>query len=211
MTITVGELRTVLGEALTALGAHEATLRDLDAALGDGDLGITVRSGAHAVITAVSELPHDSGFDEVIRVSGTEFASANPSTFAALVGGGLLAAARVVSSTDSVDRVTVSRIAHAVADRISERGKAKVGDKTILDALVPTLSVLDNDDSRSAAEIAAAMRDLALARVDETARMQSARGRAAWVGERSIGHPDPGATAYALFLTELTTVLEAHA
>ncbi|MDH6182096.1 dihydroxyacetone kinase-like protein [Microbacteriaceae bacterium SG_E_30_P1] len=209
MATSIRDVRELLAVALPALAAHEETLRQLDAALGDGDLGITVRSGSEAVQSALAALPDDAPMDALLRAAGRAFATANPSTFAALVGGGLLAAAGTVPGVDAVDRATASRIAQAVTDRIAERGGAVVGDKTILDALVPSLAILAADDDRPAVEVATAMRDEALARVEETASLRSEKGRAAWVGERSIGQADPGATAYALFLTELVAALEA--
>lgn len=208
MPVSPTDVRALLTAVLPALAAHEEQLRELDAALGDGDLGITVRSGSAAVVAALDELPDSAGMDAVLKAAGKAFATANPSTFAALIGGGLLAAAKVAPTEGDVDRASVTAIAKAVSDRIMERGGAAVGDKTILDALVPSLEVLGADDGRSAAEVARAMRDVAIERVAATAELQSAKGRAAWVGERSVGQPDPGATAYALFLTEVTSALE---
>lgn len=208
MPTSPSAVRALLATTLPALAAHEEQLRQLDAALGDGDLGITVRSGSAAVVAALDELPDSTGMDAVLKAAGKAFATANPSTFAALLGGGLLAAAKVAPTGDVVDRASVATIAQAVTDRIIERGGAAVGDKTILDALVPSLEILKTDDDRSALEVTVAMRDLAIERVAATAELQSAKGRAAWVGERSVGQPDPGATAYALFLTELATAME---
>jgi dihydroxyacetone kinase-like protein len=200
----------LLAEALPALARHENELRDLDAALGDGDLGITVRSGSNAVVAAVAALPDGVTLDMVVSVTGKAFASANPSTFAALVGGGLLAGSKALAGVESMDRVQALRFARVATDRIAERGKAQLGDKTVLDALLPSLDVLESatEDARGA-EIVTAMAVVARERVAETAGLQSARGRAAWVGERGVGHPDPGATAYAIFLECLAEALAA--
>jgi len=195
------ELRALLAEALPRLAAHEDELRDLDAALGDGDLGITVRSGTHAVVAALDALPDDAALDEVFRAAGKAFSIANPSTFAALVGGALLAAAKVVG--DDLDREATVAVMTAAIDRIQERGKAELGDKTVLDALVPTRDLL-----AGGAAGARQLHELALARVVATAALTSARGRAAWVGERSVGNADPGATAYAHLLGALADSLE---
>ena len=87
----------------------------------------------------------------------------------------------------------------AVAARIAERGKSQLGDKTVLDALVPSLDTLEaaNGDERA---IIDAMITTASQQVSATAALQSKKGRAAWVQERSIGHADPGATAWLRFL-----------
>jgi len=200
------ELVTLLGDALPRLAEHEGELRDLDAALGDGDLGITVRAGANAVTAALAVLPADATLAVVVKTAGTAFAAANPSTFAALVGGGLLAGSKTLVDVESMDRADALRLARAVADRIAERGKAQLGDKTVLDALLPSLDTLEAAEGDAAA-VVTAMAAVARERVAATEALQSARGRAAWVGERSVGHADPGATAYAILLEQLAHAL----
>ncbi|KLU24559.1 Dak phosphatase [Caballeronia mineralivorans PML1(12)] len=206
MSVTCKELRDVLTRALRALPAHADELRDLDAALGDGDLGITVAAGSAAVVKALDVLPEDASIADVLLGAGKAFSTANPSTFAALVGGGLLAASKVVAGKTSVGEAEAVDIGRAVAGRIAERGKSKLGDKTVLDALIPSLDVLASSNG-TAAELLAAMIATAQEQVDATAGLQSQKGRAAWVQERSIGHADPGATAYLRFLVALQAAL----
>lgn len=202
MSVSANQVRDVVSRALTALQAHADELRGLDAALGDGDLGITVQSGSKAVIAAWAALPAEAAVSDLLLAAGKAFSTANPSTFAALVGGGLLAAAKTVTGkteAGKVDKADVLAIGRAVAGRIAERGKSQLGDKTVLDALVPSLDVLDAGEGE-APQLLAAMIATAHERIDATAGQQSRKGRAAWVQERSVGHPDPGATAYLRFL-----------
>ena len=202
MSVTCKELRDLLKLALSTLPAHADELRDLDAALGDGDLGITVSAGSAAVIKVLDGLPEDASVADILLSAGKAFSTANPSTFAALTGGGLLAASKVMAGKTSVGKSEAAEIGRAVAGRIAERGKSKVGDKTVLDALVPSLDVLESS-SGTAVELLAAMIATAQEQVDATAGLQSQKGRAAWVQERSVGHADPGATAYLRFLVAL--------
>lgn len=206
MSVTSKELRDILTRALSALPAHADELRDLDAALGDGDLGITVQSGSLAVVKALGALPEEATLNEVMLAAAKAFSTANPSTFAALVGGGLLAAAKTVNGKDAIGRDEALAIGQAVSARIIERGKSQVGDKTVLDALVPSLDVLAASQG-STIDTLDAMIAKAREQVSATAPMQSKKGRAAWVQERSIGHADPGATAYVRFLEALRNVL----
>jgi phosphoenolpyruvate---glycerone phosphotransferase subunit DhaL len=206
MSMTSLQLRDVLTRALSALPAHADELRDLDAALGDGDLGITVRSGSEAVVKAIGALPENASVSELLMASGKAFSTANPSTFAALVGGGLLAAAKAMQGKETVEQEEALTIGQAVAARIIERGKSQVGDKTVLDALVPSLDVLQSSTG-NAIDTLDAMIATATERVSETAKTQSKKGRAAWTQERSIGHADPGATAYVRFLEALRQAL----
>ncbi|GAB7525568.1 DAK2 domain-containing protein [Paraburkholderia sp. 2C] len=202
MTVSSNEIRERVSRALDALSAHTDELRDLDAALGDGDLGITVQSGSKAVVAAWAALPADASASDLLLAAGKAFSTANPSTFAALVGGGLLAAAKTVTGKQALEKADALAIGRAIAARITERGKSKVGDKTVLDALVPSLDVLEASPSDAAA-LLDAMIGKAKEQIDATAALQSQKGRAAWVQERSIGHPDPGATAYLRFLEKL--------
>ena len=193
------QLAALLDRAMPFLAESKDELRDLDAAIGDGDLGITVSKGALAVRKAVAEVEEPTP-STVLRAAGTAAATANPSTMGALAGGGLLAAAKAVADCHELTRADVVALARAAADSIRTRGKAQVGDKTILDALVPSIDTLEREQ---AADALPAMIDTARRAVADTAALQSRRGRAAWVGERSVGRPDPGATAYLRLLEAL--------
>lgn len=193
------ELTSLLDRVLARLGGHSEELRELDAALGDGDLGVTVSNGAVAVRKRLASLG-DTTPAKVIKTAGATFASANPSTLAALVGGGLLAAAKNLGDTATLDNAQALLAARAAAESIETRGKARLGDKTILDALLPSLDAADAapDGKRLAAAIEAAERG-----IEETAKQPSRRGRAAWLRERSAGQRDAGAVAYLRFLEAL--------
>lgn len=197
--MTGDELVALLDAALQRLAESKEELRDLDAALGDGDLGITVSKGCEAVRERLAGMSGAPPAD-VIRAAGTAFATANPSTMAALVGGALLAAAKAVSDRGDLNHDDALRLARAAAESVAARGKAEIGDKTMLDAIVPSVDVL----AAAQGELPLpGMVEAAGRAVAETTPLQSKRGRAAWVGERSIGHADPGATAYLRLLEAL--------
>jgi dihydroxyacetone kinase-like protein len=207
--VTGAELVTVLDAALERLAESRDELRDLDAALGDGDLGITVAKGCEAVRAKLAPLSDPSPVD-VLRAAGTAFATANPSTFAALTGGGLLAAAKALGDAGDLGGDEAVKVARAVADSIGSRGKAELGDKTVLDALVPSVQALEDAEGDAGAALGA-MVEAARRGLEETASSQSRRGRASWLQERSAGRPDPGATAYLRFLESLTGAFHANA
>jgi len=203
------DLIAVLDDALRQLADAADELRDLDAALGDGDLGITVRSGSEAVRAALAELGDDATPAAVLRAAAKAFANANPSTMAALVGGALLAAAKAVPDATEIGPHNVLLVARAAADSIAARGKAQLGDKTILDALVPSIDAMEAA-GQDPLEMLRAGVEAARNGVESTRDRQSMRGRAAWLGERSIGRQDPGATAYLRFLEGLQQALFAR-
>ena len=192
------DLRTQLRTTLTRLIESADELRDLDAALGDGDLGITIRSGSEAVIAALEPLDDDASPTEIVRASAKAFANANPSTMAALVAGALLAGSRTWGDTTDVSVSEAQAFVAAAGESIAHRGKTQLGDKTIYDGLDAVAEALtgrtDAGDAVDAAVEAAADA------VERTTPLQSRRGRASWLQERSIGMPDPGATALLRFL-----------
>lgn len=190
--MNTASLVTLLDATLARWAESREELRELDAAVGDGDLGVTVASGCAAVRERIAPLAGASPA-EVIKQAGMAFASANPSTLAALVGGSLLAGAKSLGGVTELGSESTLACARAAAASIQARGKAELGDKTILDALLPSLDAAEAapDGERLAAATEAARQGVA-----QTAQLQSRRGRAAWLGERSAGHADPGATAY---------------
>lgn len=197
--LTLVQVVAILDRALSALAGQRDVLRDLDAAVGDGDLGITVDKGAQAVRAALLAQP-PSSVAEMLRTIGAAFAKANPSTMAALVGAGLLAAAKVTGEREAWTAEVAEDVGRAAMARIAERGKAQLGDKTVLDALSPSLDALRDAPQGHALT---AMLKAARAGVESTTGRAGRRGRASWVGERGNGHPDPGASAYVMLLTAL--------
>jgi dihydroxyacetone kinase-like protein len=198
--VTGTELRVLLDRALELWAKNEDELRDLDSAIGDGDLGITVSRGAEAARQSIAALPAESTPSEIVRAVGTAIASANPSSFAALVATSLLAGSRSVAGKASLSAADFLTMAQQAAPAIAKRGKSEVGDKTVLDALVPSVAALEANPTDRAlpAMIAAARKG-----IEDTAPVMSRKGRAAWLAERTIGHPDPGAVAYLRFLEAL--------
>ncbi|MER7797932.1 DAK2 domain-containing protein [Microbacterium sp. NPDC096154] len=194
------ELNARIRGSLAILVDSADELRDLDQALGDGDLGITISAGSGAVIAALEDLPDDATPTDVARASAKAFANANPSTMAALVAGALLAGSRTWADRSDITVTDAQRFAAAAAASIAQRGKTQLGDKTIYDGLAAVADALadtGDDDAAAAADRAIAAAAYA---VESTKDLQSRRGRASWLQERSIGIPDPGATALLRFV-----------
>ena len=192
-------LRALLTAVANRLALAEDELRDLDAAIGDGDLGITVRAASKAAIATLAGMARSASPVEIIRCLASAIASANPSTFGALVAGGMIAGAKAIDGTNELGRNEILAFGRAAAQAIGTKGRSAVGDKTILDALVPSLDALEAaaPDNSSALDL---MIGAAKRGIDETKALPSKRGRAAWMGDRTKEHSDPGATAYLRFL-----------
>jgi len=197
------ELNDHIRRSLAVLIESADELRELDQALGDGDLGITISAGSTAVIEALEQLADDATPTDIARAAAKAFANANPSTMAALVAGALLAGSKVWADESDITIARAQAFAATAAESIAQRGKTQLGDKTIYDGLAAVAGALEGQSSpeRALSDAVAAAADA----VERTTNLQSRRGRASWLQERSIGIPDPGATALLRFVESWRT------
>ena len=176
-------------------------LRELDAKLGDGDLGITITRGMAALIEGLDDLEGTPVSNQLGR-SGMAFNRAAASTFGVLFATAMMRGGAVVKDREDVGAADIVAIARAALQGLMDRGKAKIGDKTLLDALAPAIDAFD--EAQSAGKSLKEATDAAVAACEAgttaTIEMQSRVSRAGWLGERSIGHQDPGATAVLFML-----------
>ena len=205
--VAVTVVQRWLTSALETIAAHEEELGRLDAAAGDGDHGATMVRGLRAAAAAADKATGSAG--QVLAEAGAAFADAAGGASGALVGALLSTTGRTLGDGpyDTPAVVTALQAGLAMVMRL---GKAQPGDKTLIDALQPfvdALAALPADQSLAAAWMAA----LPAARqgAEATSTMIARRGRSAKLGERSLGHPDPGATSIVYLLQTLGEVLGA--
>jgi dihydroxyacetone kinase-like protein len=201
--ISVDELADWLREFGRLVTAHRDELTTLDAAIGDADHGTNMERGMSAVVAGlggetVAKLCQQAGMTMVSTVGG----ASGPlyGTFLLRFG----ASAGEVTSLTAGDFATAM---HAGLDGIVARGKAERDDKTMFDALAPAVAALEaalDGPLRAALQAAA---DAADKGRDATTEMIARKGRASYLGERSIGHQDPGATSAALLVRAAATTL----
>jgi dihydroxyacetone kinase-like protein len=181
--------------------ANADELTDLDRAIGDGDHGANMRRGFEAVLTAVDELSAKK-FGESLKGVGT--------TLVMNVGGasgplyGTLFMSLGKSLDDEVSREQVANAFAAAVDAVKARGKSDVGQKTMLDVLLPVLEVLREGGDGLPLRVKETAREAA----EKTIPMRAIRGRASFLGERSVGHMDPGARSSALIVDAVVDVME---
>jgi phosphoenolpyruvate---glycerone phosphotransferase subunit DhaL len=180
-------------------GADELT--DLDRAIGDGDHGTNMRRGFEAVLAAADELSAKS-FGESVKGVGTTLVMKVGGASGPLYGTLFLSLGKALS--DEVSREQVADAFAAAIDAVRARGKSEAGQKTMLDVLLPVLAVV-----REGGEgIPARLRATARAAAENTIPMKAIRGRASFLGERSIGHMDPGARSSELIVDAVADVME---
>jgi phosphoenolpyruvate---glycerone phosphotransferase subunit DhaL len=181
--------------------ANAEELTDLDRAIGDGDHGTNMRRGFEAVLAAADELSGRS-LGESLKGVGTTLVMKVGGASGPLYGTLFLSLGK--SLADDVSREQVAEAFAAAIDAVKARGKSDVGHKTMLDVFHPVLSVLRGGGDELPAKLKATARRAA----EGTIPMKAIRGRASFLGDRSMGHMDPGARSSELIVDAIADVME---
>ncbi|WP_156935354.1 dihydroxyacetone kinase subunit DhaL [Pseudonocardia spinosispora] len=200
--VDVAALGRWLDEFARLVGEHKQHLIQLDSAIGDADHGTNMDRGMSAVIAALdgAELP-DVG--ALFKKVATTMISAVGGASGPLYGTFFLRMATAAGPVDSLDGPAFAKALRAGLDGVVARGKAEAGDKTMYDALAPAVDALD-DALGAGKPLTEALSDAADAAArgrDATKDLVARKGRASYLGERSVGHQDPGATSAALLIS----------
>ncbi len=181
-------------------------LISLDGKVGDSDLGITMSKSFAAAAEAVAAEGEAAGISKLLRTAGATMARTAPSTMGTLTATGFLRASKSVEGAESLGTGEMADFWVAFRDGISERGKARVGDKTIVDVLDPIARRLEEATAAGMALPAAlaAAADAADAALEATKTLVAQHGKAAAFQEKTIGLQDAGATVGALLLRKLS-------
>lgn len=180
------------------IGEHKAELSGLDRAIGDGDHGENLDRGFRAVIAKLEDAtPETPG--AVLKLVATTLISTVGGASGPLLGTAYLKGAQAAADAPTLDAAAVVAFLTAARDGVVARGKAEQGDKTMVDAWTPAVDaaqgVLDAGGDASAVLDAAA--DAAASGAEATDPLVARKGRASYLGERAIGHRDPGAQSSA--------------
>ncbi len=188
-----------------ALKADQAILTELDQAVGDGDLGVTAIKLAEALETAAEQGGADLG--KLLAQTGMALNRAAPSTMGTLTATALMQAGKRVVGKESLAAADLPLLLSAATEGVRARGKANLGDKTLLDALQPASDAFATALSEGKTLPAAAEAMLAAARDgrDRVTPLRNRIGRASWLGERTEGKVDPGCAFAVIVLTALAS------
>ncbi|NTF09501.1 dihydroxyacetone kinase subunit L [Agrobacterium rubi] len=187
----------------TAINAEKDHLTALDGAIGDGDHGITMSLGFNAVTTELSsmDLDHAAACD-VFTTAATAFLNAVGASTGPLYASAFLKAAQALKNDDTLSIACQVSMIEAMTAGIQERGKGQLGDKTMLDAWIPATDAAIEAHSRGedVPEMWTHVIQAAQVGANATRSMVATRGRASRLGERSLGHMDPGAASAVVIL-----------
>jgi phosphoenolpyruvate---glycerone phosphotransferase subunit DhaL len=205
---TVGaavSVTTWMTEVASAVEAEADHLTQLDSAIGDGDHGVNMTRGFRAVVAALDGQGDGEPPGRQLIVAGKTLVSTVGGASGPLWGLALRRAGRALGDAPEVDGAGLVQALDAALAAVVELGAAEPGDKTMVDALGPAIEAL-RDRLEAGGELEAALDEAATAAeagARATTPMQARKGRASYLGERSVGHQDPGATSTALIVRAL--------
>jgi len=205
-------VRSWLQTACTSLHDQRDYLTQLDAAIGDADHGTNMDRGFTAVVEKLDGLePVPPG--KVLTTAGATLVSTVGGASGPLWGTALRRAGRSLGDGDAFGGPELAASLQAALDAVVELGAAQEGEKTMVDALAPAVRTLreELDGGADVASALAAARAAGEEGMRATVPLQARKGRASYLGERSIGHQDPGATSTVLILAALEQAVAAEA
>ena len=205
--LTVETARSWMQAAALAMTDNAAMLSELDTPIGDGDHGVNMARGFTAVNKklALSKTPD---FGALFKMVGMTLLSTVGGAAGPLYGGFFLELGRVTAGKTALTKAEVGQMLERGLADIQRRGKAELGDKTMVDALSPAVIAFQSATDSDITTAARSVESTAKAAAEATRPLEARKGRASYLGERSVGHQDPGATSSWLLLQALAKVCE---
>ena len=202
-SVNAETVRRWLEAAAASVREQRDYLTQLDAAIGDADHGTNMDRGFTAVVEKLQGLEAPPG--RLLVTAGGTLVSTVGGASGPLWGTALRRAGRALGEAEEFDGSELAAALDAALEGVIELGAAQEGDKTMVDALAPAVRALRErlDDGSTVAEALAAARAAGEDGMRATVPLQASKGRASYLGERSIGHQDPGATSTALIIAAL--------
>lgn len=186
--------------------SSEVAFCDLDSAAGDGDFGMSLAKGFKQLKTEWAEITKEEEIGSFLRACGMVIIEHCGGASGPIWGSAFRGAAKYANGKTEIDLAEFGELMQAAVDGIQKTGGAKLGDKTLLDALIPATESL-KASAQAGDSIEVAMRksaNEAIAGAEKTKDIVATKGRASYLGERSLSYPDAGATAIGIIFTYIT-------
>lgn len=209
MAVTKDEVVQWLERLTAVYNENKTYLTELDSAIGDADHGINMSRGFNKVMEKLPSVA-DKDIGNILKTTGMTLISSVGGASGPLYGTFFMRAGMAMASKEELNDEDLLKLLQAGVEGIVQRGRAQPGDKTMFDAWAPALEALQNaleqgDDTVTALQAGVAAAEQGM---KDTIPLQARKGRASYLGERSIGHQDPGATSSYLMLKALLETLE---
>jgi dihydroxyacetone kinase phosphoprotein-dependent L subunit len=202
--ITIADVERAVKTTAATVLTNEIYFCDLDGLAGDGDFGTSLATGFRVIDAELPTIDKSAIGAMLLKISMLVSKHVGGSS-GPIWGTGFMKAALISKGKETVTLTELSDMVGAAVDGIMARGGAKLGDKTLLDALIPVHEKLKEHAAAANPDRAAALKDAADAAeqaIDATRSLVAHRGRASQVGDRSSGTPDPGIVAIAMILQD---------
>jgi dihydroxyacetone kinase-like protein len=209
MTVTKEQVVRWLQKTAAAMDANKQYLTELDSAIGDADHGINMARGFGKVMEKLPTVT-DKDIGNILKTVGMTLISTVGGASGPLYGTFFTRAAAETTSKEVLSNAELVALLKAGVDGIVQRGRPQLGDKTMYDVWAPVLQSLQTslDAGKETVEMMKTAVSVAEQAVKDTIPLQAKKGRASYLGERSIGHQDPGATSSHFMLKALLETIE---
>jgi phosphoenolpyruvate---glycerone phosphotransferase subunit DhaL len=209
--LSTATIITVLKGTVDAWRCHSDELRQLDAIIGDGDLGVTVELGSMAMADYLAN-PGEEDIGKLLMKCGMQINKSTPSTFGTLLASAFMEAGKAVLGCKEIQLKDLLLMGQRAIDGIKKRGKAEVGDKTMIDALVPAVEAFQQALAKGTEQKAAIEAAIKAARagMEATIKMWAKHSRASYRKDGGVGVQDAGATAMYYLIESFGRSLVAH-
>ena len=198
--ITTDSIKTAATKIAQLMEESADELNVADGLLGDGDLGITMVRGFREIIEVRDSLPDDVGM--ALFQCAKAFTKSSGSSYGTLLATGLMSVAKKKKGQQEIQVEEISALLNDALDAMKQRGKAELGDKTVLDVIAASSQAAKDQSDRSS--VIKAINDAVTSTIDEFRSRQSKIGRARIFSEKSIGLDDPGMLAFRKMLEALS-------
>lgn len=200
-TLTSDDIKALIGTLSTLMSDHADELTALDSAIGDGDHGHNMKRGFEALVAegdAIAAKP----LGEALKAAGMKLVMTVGGASGPLFGTLLMTLGKEIGA--SPDRAGFNAAFRKAVDSVAARGKSERGQKTMLDVLYPVADALDSGADGAGVKAAAT------GAAEATVPVLATRGRASFLGERSVGHMDPGSRSVCLLTAAIVDFMEAR-
>jgi dihydroxyacetone kinase-like protein len=203
MMITANKFKQALLDIAVRIEQEKDYLSELDRAVGDGDHGVTMSIGWQAITEKLQELEDENNCGEICKAVGMTFLNAVGSSVGPLYATAFLRGGAVIQGKSELDQGDIILFWVTAIHGIHERGKAQLGDKTMMDTWIPAIEALQHANNQGKDLLTCLEEAVTAAEqgMKSTINMLSLKGRSSRLGERSIGHQDPGATSAYILLS----------
>ena len=198
--ITTDSIKTAATKIAQLMEESADELNSADGLLGDGDLGITMVRGFREIIEVRDSLPDDVGM--ALFQCAKAFTKSSGSSYGTLLATGLMSVAKKKKGQQEIQVEEISALLNDALDAMKQRGKAELGDKTVLDVIAASSQAAKDQSDKG--RVLKAIKDAVTSTIDEFRSRQSKIGRARIFSEKSIGLDDPGMLAFRKMLEALS-------